>query len=224
MTDGEKTDDLEMRTAYADPSRLRQASQSGRSPPEPRPSLDSWADDSETRQALDRTSRAHDAAVMTIRFAQSFGKRAFGAPPGYILHVQEPEETTAGGAKARLPITMVPQDRSGRSIVLGWLDSIEHRIEIRSFEVLSQMIAARRLPLTFPPQEYHQLGDDMSQFAQSNGMTLQVRDALERTPSVARPSPVPEQGMSLRSAVIVGLLLMIVGLCAGVALFLASSP
>lgn len=218
----EKTEDLDPKTAYVDHDRLRRASQTRADPPT-RQSLD-FIDNEPAARALDRTSRAHDVAVMTVRFAQRFSKRSFGGPPGFTLQVQEPEETTAGGARSRQPIVVAPSGRASRTLVLGWLDAVRRIVEIRTHQELMSLVATRKLPVALSLEDYVRLGEELNAFARENGMVLAVRDPSEVSSARIR-RPTPAQGeMSTRSILVFGLLLMVVGLCVGIGVYIASSP
>jgi hypothetical protein len=51
--------------------------------------------------------------------------------------------STDGGRKARQPLTLVPEEEGGRTIVVGWVDVPRKLAELRSFNTASQQFEER---------------------------------------------------------------------------------
>ena len=96
-------------------------------------------------------------AVRLFDFASVFSAqlsgRAYGRERPRRIRLSEPDgPSTAGGKLSRRSILFTPDDRGRDVLVLGWVDIVMKKAEVRSFESLTQYFArtfrtaARRRP------------------------------------------------------------------------------
>jgi hypothetical protein len=90
-----------------------------------------------------RTVHAQEAFKFNDVFGFKFQVLTFGAAVARRVKLSPPEMSTDGGRKARQPITLVPDEEGGRSIVCGWVDVPRKIAELKSYNVASEQFQAR---------------------------------------------------------------------------------
>ncbi|HZS35704.1 MAG TPA: hypothetical protein VFF06_02710 [Polyangia bacterium] len=133
-----------------------------------------------------RTQIAMQALDFATVFNVLIGKERLGGSPNYRVEMSAPDgPSTAGGKQALQHIKLVP-DGGGAVTVAGSANTVEKTAELRSYEHLAQLHAARfkgaQLPLD--RVRYAALVKKMQAFFGEQGMQVTLVDA----PRGAQPS------------------------------------
>lgn len=151
---------------------------------------DTWSDD-----PWDRTSHAREGAQLARALEQRLARwRSEGAVPRRVV-VQEPEERTGGGVRARLPIALVADDRRKGAVVIGWVDPTAFRIELKAYAAIDAQHRARfGQPWDVSGSAHAALAHEVTAVARDNGLGIHVLEGdggPERPPRPAREADVP---------------------------------
>jgi hypothetical protein len=174
-----------------------------------------------------RTAFAGKALELSEMFMVKFGQRTFRGSPTRVVQVQEPGESTGGGAQAREPIALVPAGGvPGPSIVVGWINVGENKAEVRSFAVLAEMHRQRHGPtaqIDLDRNEYESFLADVRAFFAEEEMPTRVVDDAPASPAAMRQAtgsaaPV-RSGMGGAMVVVLAIVAIVLGLGIGWLLF-----
>lgn len=175
-----------------------------------------------------RTAFAGKALELSEMFMVKFGQRTFRGSPTRVVQVQEPGESTGGGAQAREPIALVPAGGvPGPSIVVGWINVGENKAEMRSFAVLAEMHRQRHgaaAQIDLDRSEYDSFLNDVRAFFAEEEMPTRVVDEVPASPAAMRQNtasqaPVRSSGMGGGMVVLLAVVAIVLGLGIGWLLF-----
>lgn len=141
---------------------------------------DTWSDD-----PWDRTSHAREGAQLARVIEQRAARWTLPAGPARRLLIQEPEERTGGGARARLPIVLQAEDRRWGALVIGWLDAPAGRLELRPHAWVDEHHQARfAAPWPVTPEAYEALVRELASAAAERGVRVVVAESAAREAEV----------------------------------------
>lgn len=159
-----------------------------------------------------RTAFASKALELSEMFMIKFGRRGFGGAISRTLHVAAPEESTAGGKRAREPISLVPAaGADGSTLVVGWMNVADNRAELRAFSVLDAIHRQRfGSGVDLVRADYETFLDEARRFFAEEAIAFELATEAPPPPAARGPSresaAAPAAGVSLG---LVGLLLVL---------------
>ena len=137
---------------------------------------DTWSDD-----PWDRTSHAREGAQLARVIELRAARWTVPAGPARRLLIQDPEERTGGGARARLPIVLQAEDRRWGALVIGWLDAPAGRLELRPHAWVDEQHQARfDAPWPVTPEAYEGLARELASAAAERGVGVVVAESATR--------------------------------------------
>jgi len=150
------------------------------------PGGDTWSDD-----PWDRTSHAREGAAIARLIEVRLARWAPAKGPARRVMVQEPEERTGGGARARLSIVLVAKESRAGALVIGWLDTAAAKIELRSYAWMEAHHYERfGRAWEVAPEEYDRLLRDMEDFGRSRQLAVTLATAPPPVVASLQPSAV----------------------------------
>lgn len=164
--------------------------------------------------AAERTSYAAEAQEIGVLFRHRFRMRKYGLAPKRRLRLADGVGvSTGGGQQARRYIVLVKEvDETNGAMVIGWIDSAARKAQVRSFERVSQQYYARfKKPFDMTEDTYGQAAGELRDFLVVNNMRP---EEVGLDPALAPPP----RGLSLRTLIILGLVLVVLGAGLGYAL------
>jgi hypothetical protein len=134
-----------------------------------------------------RTMFAAQAFGLAEMFKFTVGKTQIGEPRAYHPELTAPEESTAGGKQALQHISLV-SDGGGPRLVVGQVNTVSKRVELRSFAYLCETLQQRRKgAMPFEEAAYRDLLQQLGDFFADQKLTVAIVDA---PPPEAAPTPV----------------------------------
>ena len=144
-----------------------------------------------------RTVHAQQAMEITDLFSYKFGALRFGQSTPRRLKLQEPDgPSTAGGRQARQSLVLIPDGEAPQTTVLGWVDSVQRRGEIKSLAALGQHYRQRfDDALDLEVAEFDRMVAELRGFLKIQKIDLVMAEAPPAPlPRPRAPAPQPDRG------------------------------
>jgi hypothetical protein len=160
-----------------------------------------------------RTVHAQHAFELTEVFQYKFAHIIFGQARPRRLKLLEPEQSTAGGKRARQSLVLVADDGDGGNLVIGWLDATAKSSELRSYNLLRQQFQARfNQDIDLKREEYESLLDDLRSFLKIQKIELKTVDAAvspihPKKPAPEQPAPKNNIAIAMVAMLSIGMLI-----------------
>lgn len=152
-------------------------------------------------------------AAQAVSFAELFNaafKEGVAGQVAYRVEITEPAgPSTGGGRQALQHIRLVPAD-GGSAIVVGSVNQVSKSAELRTYDHVSDLHAARFQGAQFPIDRprYVDLLDRLQRFFDTEHFRVVVVDV---TPSLAPPRPQPSRSAAPALLLVLALVLAIAG-------------
>ena len=132
-----------------------------------------------TQKEFRHTMFATQALGLAAMFKVLVSKHKLGTSPAYVPELASPDgESTQGGKQALQHVSLMPEG-GGPTIVIGSANTVDKRVELRTFRYLTQQYRQRfkGAALPFDKKAYGELVDKMQEFFRSQTFEVTLVDA-----------------------------------------------